>query len=110
MIGTKGAILLPHIDYPSLHPQAKSSIERSRGRVPEPLSRVPGCRAEGPGTKCSANLDYAALVTEAVLLGTVALHHPSETMDYDCDAMQFEGGRDRSNGFSRRYREQYLQP
>ena len=35
MIGTKGAILLPHIDYPSLHPQAKSSIERSRGRVPE---------------------------------------------------------------------------
>jgi hypothetical protein len=111
MIGTEGAILLPHIDYPSLHPQAKfidREIEKgaSRNHYHEFLDAV----LKGPGTKCSANMDYAALVTEAVLLGTIALQRPSEPLEYDCDAMQFERGRDRGNGFSRRYREQYLQP
>ena len=111
MIGTEGAILLPHIDYPALHPQAKfvdREIQKgvSRNHYHEFLDAV----LKGPGTKCSANMDYAALVTEAVLLGTIALHHPSDTLEYDCDAMQFERGRDRNNGFSRRYREQYLQP
>jgi hypothetical protein len=53
-------------------------------------------------------MDYASLLTEVVLLGTMATHHPSEPLEYDCDAMQFENEKDRNNGFSRRYREQYL--
>jgi hypothetical protein len=55
-------------------------------------------------------MDYAALLTEVVLLGTMATYSPGETLEYDCDAMQFDRRRDRHNGFSRRYRERYLRP
>ena len=80
MIGTEGAILLPHIDYPSLHPQAKfidREVEKgtSRNHYHEFLDAV----LKGPGTRCSAGFDYAALLTEVVLLGTMACHHPAES-------------------------------
>jgi predicted dehydrogenase len=111
MIGTEGAILLPHIDYPSLHPQEKyinREIEKgaSRNHYHEFLDAV----LKGPGTLCSANFDYAALLTEVVLLGTIACHEPGETLIYDVNAMRFDGRRHTNNGFSRRYREEYLQP
>ena len=64
----------------------------------------------GSGTRCSASLDYAALLTEVVLLGTLACHHPAETLAYDVNAMQFEGRRDNTHGFARKYREKYLRP
>jgi predicted dehydrogenase len=111
MIGTEGAILLPHIAYPSLHPQSKfvdREIEKgtSRNHYHEFLDAV----AAGPGTRCSANFDYAALLTEVVLLGTLALREPSEALTYDVNAMRFDGRRDPSLGFSRKYREKYLRP
>jgi predicted dehydrogenase len=110
MIGTSGAILLPHIDYPSLHPQAKfleHEIQKgaSRNHYHEFLDAV----LTGPGAKCSAGFDYASLLTEVVLLGTLACQHPSETLAYDVNAMRFEG-RKVSDGFARKYREQYLKP
>jgi predicted dehydrogenase len=111
MIGTEGAILLPHIDYPTLHPQAKF-IDRevqkgvSRNHYHEFLDAV----VAGPGTRCSANLDYAALLTEVVLLGTLACREPSDILAYDVNAMRFDGRRDPKLGFSRSYREQYLKP
>lgn len=111
MIGTDGAILLPHIDYPSLHPQARF-IDRevqkgtSRNHYHEFVDAV----LAGPGTRCSAGFDYAALLTEVVLLGTMACHYPSDALAYDVNGMRFEGRRDAKQGFSRKYREQYLQP
>jgi predicted dehydrogenase len=111
LIGTDGAILLPHIDYPTLHPQARfvdREVEKgtSRNHYHEFLDAV----AAGPGTRCSANFDYAALLTEVVLLGTLACHHSSDTLTYDVNAMRFEGRRDAKLGFSRKYRERYLRP
>jgi predicted dehydrogenase len=110
LIGTEGAILLPHIDYPSLHPQAKyleREIEKieSRNHYHEFLDGV----LAGPGTRCSASLDYAALLTEVVLLGTIACQSPAAQLDYDVTAMRFEGQRSTS-GFSRKYRTEYLKP
>ena len=111
LIGTEGALLLPHIDYPSLHPQAKFAdreIEKaaSRNHYHEFVDAV----LAGPGTRCSANFDYAALLTEVVLLGTLATHHPSVALDYDVNAMRFHDRRRDTQGFSRKYREQYLRP
>ena len=77
MIGTEGAILLPHIDYPSLHPQAKFIDRRSRRARRETTTTSSWTRCSRPGTKCSANMDYAALVTEAVLLRPGARPHPA---------------------------------
>jgi hypothetical protein len=109
MIGTDGAILLPHIDYPSLHPQEKF-LDReivkgvSRNHYHEFLEAV----LKGPGTRCSAGFDYASLLTEVVLLGTMATHQPGVALAYDADRMRFAQGGDRDAGFARRYREQYL--
>jgi predicted dehydrogenase len=111
MIGTGGAILLPHIDYPSLHPAEKyidREIEKvaSRNHYHEFLDAV----LAGPGTRCSANLDYAALLTEVVLLGTLACHYPAQELTYDTGAMRFNEERGQMLGFARRYREEYLHP
>jgi predicted dehydrogenase len=111
LIGTEGAILLPHIDFPSLHPQTKFAEYQDpkvapRNHYHEFLDAV----LSGPGTRCSANLDYAALLTEVVLLGTLACHQPDRTLTYDIEGMEFEGERHASRGFSRKYREQYLAP
>ena len=111
MIGTEGAILLPHIDYPSLHPQAKfidREIEKgvSRNHYHEFLDAV----LKGPGARCSAGFDYAALLTEVVLLGTMACHHPARALTYDAGEMQFEAQRDRHTRVLAALPEQYLQP
>jgi predicted dehydrogenase len=109
MLGTDGAILLPHIDMPSLYPEAKyAEFElpqlEPRNHYHEYLDAV----LAGPGTRCSADLDYSGLLTEIVLLGTQAFHHPSEPLTYDAEAMQYAGKRDVAEGFSRSYREKYL--
>ena len=84
MIGTDGAILLPLIGPPTLHP-ASTFASRT---VPTPDARnhyheFLDAVLKGPGTTCSAGFDYAQLVTEAVLLGSVAEHFPNETLAYD---------------------------
>ena len=111
LIGTDGAILLPHIDYPSLHPQTRfvdREIQKgtSRNHYHEFLDAV----LAGPGARCSANFDYAALLTEVVLLGTLACHHPTETLAYDVNRLQFDGRRNSTQEFARTYREEYLRP
>ena len=111
LIGTEGAILLPHIAAPTLHPQEKYRDRQipkveSRNHYHEFLDAV----LAGPGTRCSANFDYASLLTEVVLLGTLALYHPGETLTYDVEAMRFEGRHEANQRFSRAYREDYLEP
>ena len=112
MIGTEGAILLPHIDYPTLHPVERfvnHEVEKgtSRNHYHEFLVAV----LAGPGARCSAGFDYAALLTEVVLLGTLGCQHAAEALDYDVQALRFGGRRDEDTyGFSRKYREKYLRP
>ena len=111
IVGTDGAILLPHIDYPSLHPQDRfleHEIEKgvSRNHYHEFLDAV----IAGPGTRCSAGFDYATLLTEVVLLGTMASHYPGRTLQYDAAAMRFAEVDGPTAGFSRDYRRRYLQP
>jgi predicted dehydrogenase len=109
LIGTDGAILLPHIDKPQLHPAARFAGREipavtPRNHYHEFLDAV----AAGPGARCSAGFDYAAFLSEIVLLGTVACHYPGETLKYDAAGMCFDGRRAAAEGFSREYRKKYL--
>ena len=109
ILGTDGAILLPHVDMPSLYPEAKyAEFEMPEVTPRNHYHEYVDAVIAGPGTACSADFDYSALLTEVVLLGTLALHHPGETLAYDAAGMRFAGKRDEPVGFSRRYREQYL--
>ena len=74
----------------------------------QPLPRVPRCRPQGPGTTCSAGFDYAQLVTEAVLLGSVAEHFPNETLVYDPAAMRVTSQAAANKWLQRSFRKKYL--
>ncbi len=108
-IGTDGALLLPHIGEPALHPAQKFAGRTAPATTPrnhwhEFLDAV----QKGPGTPTSAGFDYSQLVTEVVLLGTIATHYPSVELDYDPSRMRFTSHRDANAWFSRKYRKQYL--
>ena len=62
----------------------------------------------GPGTVCSAGFDYASLVTEAVLLGSVAEHYPNETLTYDPAAMRVTNRKEPNGHLARKFRKKYL--
>ncbi|BCS34485.1 NADH-dependent dehydrogenase [Luteitalea sp. TBR-22] len=109
IIGTEGAILLPHIGAPTLHP-----AEKFAGRaVPQVVERnhyheFLDAVLKGPGTTCSAGFDYASLVTEAVLLGSVAEHFPNETLAYDPAAMRVTSHKAPNALLRRSFRKQFL--
>jgi predicted dehydrogenase len=108
-IGTEGALLLPHIGEPSLHPASKFAshampVVQERNHWGEFLDAV----LVGTGATCSAGFDYAQLVTEVVLLGTIASHFPNETLAYDPATMRFPSHREASAWITRSYRRQYL--
>ena len=109
MIGTEGAILLPHIGPPTLWPSEKFATRpvptmTARDHYHEFLDAV----LKGPGTICSANFDYASLVTEAVLLGSLAEHFPNETLAYDATAMRVTSHDAPNRMLQRSYRKAYL--
>jgi predicted dehydrogenase len=108
-LGTEGAILLPHIGAPTLHP-AGTFAGRAIPAVPERnhYHEFLDAVLAGPGTVCSAGFDYAALVTEAVLLGSVAEHYPNEALAYDPATMRLTNRRQANRHLSRRFRRQYL--
>lgn len=109
ILGTEGAILLPHIGAPTLHPAATFAARpvptvNARNHYHEFLDAV----LTGPGTTCSAGFDYGALVTEAVLLGTVGLHYPNETLVYDPASMRVTSHEEPNRLLHRTYRKDYL--
>lgn len=108
-IGTEGVLLLPHIGEPALHPAEKFAARTAPAAAPrnhwhEFLDAV----QQGPGTPTSAGFDYSQLVTEVVLLGTIATHYPEVALDYDPSRMRFTSHRDANRWFSRKYRKDYL--
>jgi hypothetical protein len=109
ILGTEGAILLPHIGAPALHPVdtfAGRAIPTApeRNHYHEFLDAV----LAAPGTVCSAGFDYASLVTEAVLLGSVAEHYPNETLAYDPATMRVTNRKEPNKYLARTFRKKYL--
>jgi hypothetical protein len=109
ILGTEGAILLPHIGAPTLHPAGTFAgrvvpTVPARNHYHEFLDAV----LAGPGTVCSAGFDYASRVTEAVLLGSVAEHFPGETLTYDPATMRVTNRKEPNAHLARSFRKKYL--
>jgi predicted dehydrogenase len=86
-VGEKGSLLLPHIGFPRLLPEEQFkgfAIEKVPG-VDHYVSWADACRGVGQTT---SHFDYAGPLTEAVLLGTVAIRVPGETLTWDAAAMR----------------------
>ena len=87
-IGTKGALLLPHIAMPILLPEAQFHD------FPMPTLEVVSHYDQftnavlGTG-KTSAGFDYSGPLTEAVLLGPLATRIPKTTLAWNSPKMRF---------------------
>ncbi|MBL9171035.1 MAG: Gfo/Idh/MocA family oxidoreductase [Verrucomicrobiales bacterium] len=88
-IGTKGVMLLPHIDRPKLFPvdqyagMEKPKMERAH-HWHQFVDAILG------KDKTQANFDYAGPLTEAVLLGSVATRFPHTTLQWNARKLTFD--------------------
>lgn len=100
-IGTEGVLHVPHIATPRLFP-----VEKYRDyKLPEIAGThhwsdwAEAC-VGGPG-KPTAGFDYSGPLTEAVLLGSVAVRFPQTTLEWNSTKLQFTNEK-AANAFVRR--------
>jgi len=102
-LGTKGAMLLPHIDFAMLYPD-KDFAGYQRPHVQEHDhwgQFVDACLGQG---RTSAGFDYAGPLTETVLLGSVACRYPQTTLHWNAKDLKFDNLADANQYLRRDYR------
>ena len=107
ILGTDGAILLPHIGAPAAPGRQVRGPWHPDGSGAQPLLRVPRRRARGAGNRCSAGFDYAS-PSPSVLLGSVAEHYPNQTLAYDPATMRVTNRKEPNGHLARKFRKRYL--
>jgi predicted dehydrogenase len=89
VIGTKGVLLIPHVDRPRLFPLAQDADfklpeTQSANHWHQFVDTILG------KDKTQANFEYAGPLTEAVLLGCVATRFPKTTLEWNAKKMTFD--------------------
>lgn len=102
-IGSKGAMLLPHIARPTLYPG-----EKFTGVAVPPLEGINHWHSfvnavRGMDTT-SANFEYAGPLTEMVLLGGIASFFPQESLTWDAAKLEFTNSKAATEKVRRPYR------
>ena len=84
--GTEGTMVLPHVGAPELYPEAnypeKIEFEENLDHY---HGFIDGCIT---GKQPTDGFDYAGPLTEAVLLGNVAVRHRDQRLTWDAKAMK----------------------
>ncbi|HEX4129939.1 MAG TPA: Gfo/Idh/MocA family oxidoreductase [Pirellulales bacterium] len=85
--GQQGSLLLPHVGMPQLLPADRFADLKlpDVGKRDHYVSWADACRGEGSPT---SNFGYSGPLTEAVLLGTIAIRVPNETLAWDPAALR----------------------
>lgn len=87
LVGEAGSLVLPHVAMPQLLPAEKFADYKlpEVGGRDHYVSWADACRGEGATTSA---FDYSGPLTEAVLLGTVAIRVPRETLEWDAAGLR----------------------
>lgn len=102
--GTEGTMVLPHVGAPKLYPEQNypekiemlESLDHYHGFID-------GCLS---GKQPSDGFDYTGPLTEAVLLGNIAVRHREQTLTWDAKAMKLTSPQgDVSQFLTREYRD-----
>jgi predicted dehydrogenase len=82
LVGEKGSLLIPHVAMPVLFRDGKVSKEKIEKveAVDHYISWADACRGSG---STSSSFDYAGPLTEAVLLGAIAIRVPETKLEWD---------------------------
>lgn len=103
-VGSKGSMLLPHIDWPKFFPSAHFNDLRYQRLVSDNTHYAQFTAAILGGPPPSAGFDYSGPLTETVLLGTIASFFPQTTLVWDRAALQFKNVPEANAKVRRRYR------
>jgi hypothetical protein len=104
LIGTEGALLNPHNEFPVLLPEAKFKDYK----IPDfeagnhYHSFVVACLG---GPKTASHFAQTGPMTEAILLGTVAIRTPDTLLEWDSVNMKFPNNPEAEKYLKRSYRE-----
>ena len=103
LVGTEGALLIPHGGMPVLLPESK--FENYITPKLEPGNHyqnfVVACLG---GAKTESHFAQSGPMTEAILLGTVAIRVPDQLLEWDSDKMEFPNYPDANKYLRRTYR------
>jgi hypothetical protein len=104
LVGTEGALLIPHQGTPVLLPESKYSDYKAPELEPgnHYQNFVVACLG-GPPTE--SHFAQTGPMTEAILLGTVAIRVPDTLLEWDSVNMKFTNYPDADKYLSRNYRQ-----
>ncbi|HVX13680.1 MAG TPA: Gfo/Idh/MocA family oxidoreductase [Pirellulales bacterium] len=107
--GELGAMILPHVAMPQLLPAEKFAGYKfpEVGSRDHYISWADACRGEGTTT---SHFDYAGPLTEAVLLGTVAIRVPHETLAWDAAELRIQNSSAANGLLTKSYRPGWQMP
>lgn len=102
LIGESGSLVIPHVGEPKLYPEEK---------FPQPVELaddrnhyhgwVDGCLS---GEQPSDGFDYGGRLTEAVLLGNIAVRYKKTTLQWDAPNMRVTNLEEANRWVTRQYR------
>jgi len=104
LIGTKGAMVIPHMTGPpALFPAAqfKDFVMPRPGNGNHYHEFIDAVMGKG---KTSTSFDYSGPLTEVVLLGGLATHFPQTTLQWDAAKLKFKNVREANAYIRRKYR------
>jgi predicted dehydrogenase len=103
LVGTEGALLIPHTKMPVLLPEEKFVGVTFPELEPRNHYHhfIDACLG---GEKTASHFAQAGPMTEAIILGTVALREPGKTLKWDAVKMEFPNHPEAEKYLSRNYR------
>jgi hypothetical protein len=103
LVGESGTMVIPHWDKPRLFPEEKfREYERPRlDDLNHYTSWVDACLGDGQTT---SHFGYAGPLTEAVLLGAVAIRFPGQRLEWDSPAGRFTNHAEANSRLTKQYR------
>jgi predicted dehydrogenase len=102
-VGTKGVMLLPHIEYPSFFPALSfADVKVQRLETNDHYHQFVDA-IQGKG-KTSASFDYSGPLSETVLLGSLATRFPKTTLEWDSARLRFKNEKAANAFLKRKYR------
>ena len=106
IVGESGSMVLPHVGAPQVFLEGGSEPDDSVLVKAESLNHyhgwVDGCLS---GEQPSDGFDYGAMLTEAVLLGNIAVRFKGERLNWDSENLKFTNLEEANRWVTRKYRE-----
>jgi hypothetical protein len=103
-LGEEGALLLPHTSGPQLLPREKFA-NTPRPQVKGENHYHAFCNSILDNTPCESSFDLSGLMSEAVILGTVAARTPGVQLEWDSEALKITNSAEANKLLRRTYRD-----